>query len=394
KTAALKVDIAIVDASEYAISNTATLSLRDENDAPLTPMTASDNLPTSCANVVSLDDITAENIVACVNSAATLTASYDTDVFAIDNARFVWYVDGAEIGRSAADANGSASIVYTFTQAGTVEVEIFLEGDNACFQTPGRQIEVVVEPIPTVPTITLSTNEACEGATVTLTASGSGEYKWYHEGVELLGETSNTLVLANVSTSESGSYTVRAITANGCESPVSLPAVLTVNPLPAQPTITADGSTTLCEGGQVILETPDAGAGANYAWYFDDGTGAGPQPIGENRKQLVATQSGEYTVKVLNASGCESEASLPIEVTINPAPEITITSGSLTHAVETGVSVDIPTYTEESGVTYQWYANDGTEFNGTSFGPFDAPGTYAYTLVATTDDTGCQSSVT
>src|SRR5690606_31029851 len=71
-----------------------------------------------------------------------------------------------------------------------------------------------------------------------------------------------------------------------------------------------------------------------------------------------------------------------------------ITSGSLTHAVETGVTVSLPTYVNETGVSYQWYNSDGTNFSGTSFGPFTDAGTYIYTLVATMDATGCQSSVT
>src|SRR5690606_17435593 len=107
---------------------------------------------------------------------------------------------------------------------------------------------------------------------------------------------------------------------------------------------------------------------------------SGPQLLtGETQRHLVAAQSGEYTVVVANASGCESVASLPVLVTINPAPEIEITSGSLTHAVETGVEVDIPTFVEETGVTYSWYNSDGTGFSGSVFGPFAEAGTYVYT---------------
>src|SRR5690606_33712722 len=130
---------------------------------------------------------------------------------------------------------------------------------------------------------------------------------------------------------------------------------------PVQPTITPDGPTTLCAGGYVILESSDAGTGGTYAWYINDGTG--PQLLtGETQRHLVATQSGEYAVVVTNASGCTSVVSAIELVTINPAPTIEITSGSLTHVVETGITVNVPTYVDETGVSYQWYNSNGTNF--------------------------------
>src|SRR5690606_24912310 len=128
------------------------------------------------------------------------------------------------------------------------------------------------------------------------------------DGAVLIGETANTLVLTGTVTADAGVYTVRALTTNGCESSASLPIEITVNPVPVQPTITPDGPTTLCAGGYVILESSDAGTGGTYAWYINDGTG--PQLLtGETQRHLVATQSGEYTVVVTNASGCTSVVS-------------------------------------------------------------------------------------
>src|SRR5690606_25232022 len=137
----------------------------------------------------------------------------------ITNARFIWYINGNEIGRANADGFGTASIDYTFTQAGSVQVEIFLEGDDACFQTPGKMVTVDVEAIPTVPIVATTASAVCGGDDVTLTASVCGlTYRWCKNGAALICESMNTLVVTGAVTAAAGGYTVRALTTNGCES--------------------------------------------------------------------------------------------------------------------------------------------------------------------------------
>src|SRR6185312_8392069 len=113
----------------------------------------------------------------------------------------------------------------------------------------------------------------------------------------------------------SGSYTVKVTNASGCQSASSVATVVTVNSLPATPTISAGGSTAFCSGGSVSLTSS---AGSAYLW----STGATTQSIS-------VTTSGSYTVKVTNASGCQSASSAATVVTVNPLPSATISySGS------------------------------------------------------------------
>jgi hypothetical protein len=67
----------------------------------------------------------------------------------------------------------------------------------------------------------------CEFNTVTFTASVSSSdpnittsdltYQWYKDGVAIPGQTSTTLVLTNVGSTNNGSYTVKTKTVNNCE---------------------------------------------------------------------------------------------------------------------------------------------------------------------------------
>ena len=64
----------------------------------------------------------------------------------------------------------------------------------------------------------------------------------------------------------------------------------------ATPTITAGGPTTFCAGGSVTLTSS---AGTTYLW-----------SNGATTQSINVTSSGSYTVRVTNASGCQSAASV------------------------------------------------------------------------------------
>ena len=89
----------------------------------------------------------------------------------------------------------------------------------------------------------------CAGGSVTLTSSAGTSYLW-----------SNGATTRSINITVSGSYTVRVTNSGGCQS-ISTATVVTVNPLPATPTITAGGPTTFCTGGSVILTSS---AGTSY----------------------------------------------------------------------------------------------------------------------------------
>ena len=114
---------------------------------------------------------------------------------------------------------------------------------------------------------------------------------------------SNGATTTSINITASGSYTVQVTNASGCQSAPSAATVVTVNALPATPTISSGGPTTFCDGGNVTLTSS---AEASYLW-----SNSATSP------SINVTTAGSYTVQVTNASGCQSASSVATIVTVN-----------------------------------------------------------------------------
>ncbi|MBK9062418.1 MAG: carboxypeptidase regulatory-like domain-containing protein [Acidobacteria bacterium] len=236
----------------------------------------------------------------------------------------------------------------------------------------------VCVPLPT-PTITPGgPTTFCAGGSVTLNSSSAAGNQWYLNGNPIGGATSQAYAAT-----ASGSYTV-VVTTAGCTSAASAATAVTVNPIPATPTITPGGPTTFCIGGSVFL-TSSAASGNQWS---RDGN-----PIGGATGQTYeAAVSGTYTV-VTTASGCASAASAGTTVTVKPAPSTPIvTAPASVVANASGYAASVPL---NPGSTYAWTISNGAITSSTtlptitfSAGP---PGTLTLTCVETGSN-GCVSN--
>lgn len=138
----------------------------------------------------------------------------------------------------------------------------------------------------------------CQGQSVVLQSSSSVGNTW-----------STNETTASISVSTAGTYFVTVT--NGACSGTSNSIVVTVTNTPSTPTITASGSTTFCEGENVVL-TSSASTGNSW-------TG------GSTAQSITVTTAGSYTVNVTE-NGCVSASSSPIVITVNPLPTPTISS--------------------------------------------------------------------
>jgi len=276
---------------------------------------------------------------------------------------------GATVQLDAGASGGSGTYTYSWTSvpsgftsnlakptANPVVTTTYYVAVNDGYSTVNSQVSVTVNALPATPTITASgPTTFCVGGSVTLTSSASTSYLW---------STGATTRSINVTTS--GSYTVRVTDANGCQSLPSAATVVTVNALPAAPTITASGPTTFCAGGSVTLTSSN---GTIYLW----STGATTQSIN-------VTTSGSYTVRVTDINGCQSLPSAATVVTVNALPAApTITASGPTTFCDGG-SV---TLTSSTGTSYLWSTGATTRsINVTTSGSY---------TVRVTNTNGCQS---
>ncbi|MDQ3192967.1 MAG: gliding motility-associated C-terminal domain-containing protein, partial [Bacteroidota bacterium] len=182
------------------------------------------------------------------------------------------------------------------------------------------------------PTPTISTNGPvafCQGDSVTLTSSNASGYEWIPGGQTTQSITVNS----------SDNYSVTITDANGCEG-TSASTTVTVNPNPS-PVITANGSTTFCQGGSVTLTSSSA---SGYEWI----------PGGQTTQSITVNSSDNYSVTVTDANGCEG-TSAATTVTVNPNPSPIISASGPTTICQ-GDSV---TLTSSTAAYYEW--NPGVE---------------------------------
>jgi hypothetical protein len=99
------------------------------------------------------------------------------------------------------------------------------------------------------------------------------------------------------------------------------------------PVISAGGSTTICPGGSVALNSTGTGT---FQWYN------GSSPVGTNSASYNASAAGSYSVELTNNNGCNATSNT-INVTVNPLDDATFAYSSGSYCI--GGSNPIPTST-------------------------------------------------
>lgn len=186
------------------------------------------------------------------------------------------------------------------------------------------------------PTITASATNACEGGTITLSASGIEALAWYN-GEEAITDAINTTFTAT----ESGAYKVK-LTDAACEEVFSNVISLTFNPLDV-----VNNTHTICVGDTIVVGTS------------------------------AYTTAGTFQDVFTNINGCDS--------TVNTT--IIVTSMDI-NVVQNGVDF---TATSTNGTTYSW-VNCATEVEVATTLNFTATENGSYKLIVS-DGTCSEESI-
>jgi hypothetical protein len=155
--------------------------------------------------------------------------------------------------------------------------------------------------------ITLTPAEVCANSTGNTASgpAGAASYSWSITNGTMTGGAASQTLTYTAGASGTVGLALDIVEAGGCHKSGS--TNVTINPIPATPTITPGGPTTFCPGGSVTLTS--SGASGNQ-WYLNG------NPIGGATNQnYIATAAGDYTVTV-TTSGCTSAASAITTVTV------------------------------------------------------------------------------
>jgi hypothetical protein len=273
---------------------------------------------------------------------------------------------------SLTDTNSNA-----YASPATTTVYTAITNFQGCLSVPSLPDTVNVIPAPVVTITPAGPQTICAGQPVTLCIpTGVNQtYQWYLNNTAISGANSNCYVAGTA-----GSYTVKATNVvTGCTA-TSIPTVLTVNAVPTI-SITATGSTTICKGSSVPLQA-NSGTAVGWQWALN-----GVNVPGATTSTLNATDSGKYTVTVMNTFGC-SNTSAVLVVKVNVVPDTVMPQSSTSFC--TGDSVDLQAMTGAT-LSYQWYNGSGALTNDTN-SLYRARTTGNYYVVVTDRSTGCTAT--
>lgn len=233
-------------------------------------------------------------------------------------------------------SNGVTTATNTVKQNGDYYVRAI--DANKCLSLPSNIINLVVNPLPAKPIISLSGSSAiCQGQKLGMEASYSSGLTW---------STSESTQKINVS--NTGSYTVKYKDSNGCEA-ISDPTVINVNPLPDAPKIQNERPTVFCQNDSTILNIALSSSQYNFNW-----------SDGQKSQKISVKNAGPITATVTNpATGCVSPVSDPVNITVNPIPaQPTISSnGNTTFCADQSI---VLAASEPTAISYEWNSKEIT----------------------------------
>ncbi len=230
---------------------------------------------------------------------------------------------------------GSGASTYTWS-GGVVNNNSFIPvvtssytviGTDAFGCSNSSNVNVSVNPIPTLSIATLPNDTNCIGNAVTFSASGANTYAWSN-GVQ------NAVAFNPIS---SGVYTVVGSSSAGCSASATLQLV--VNPVPTINIVTLP-STTICSGNPVTLT---ANGGVSYSWTSSI----------NNAIPFYPTSPNIYTVTGTNSFACTATNTVYIDVLPTP----TVNLGNDTSICENAA---YKLFTSTTGATYLWHNGNTT----------------------------------
>jgi len=242
--------------------------------------------------------------------------------------------NGASTSGTALTGTTGSSLDFGFELAAGTYTVVATNPATGCTNNMANSVGVTVNALPSAYTVGGGGNYCAGGTGVHVTLTGSDlpiSYQIFVNGVSTgsaaLGTGTPPLDFGLETTT--GTYTVVATnTVTGCVNNMTGSVTVSTNPLPGAFTVTGGGS--YCAGGTgVHVGLSGSVAGINYQ-LFDDGSVSGVASAGSGAAIDfgLKTTGGTYTVVATNGTtGCTSNMTGSVGITVNPLPSVSAITG-------------------------------------------------------------------
>ncbi|MBL7809994.1 MAG: HYR domain-containing protein, partial [Saprospiraceae bacterium] len=304
-------------------------------------------------------NVTVDEAAITINGPSTVCEGETVDLESTSATTYQWKKDGVNI-------PGANAQTYTVTETGNYSV--YVTNTMGC-DGESAQVLITVNDSPTVTTMPTGACSLCPPTgTLTITASLSALYQWKKNGVDLAGET-----MQSITVNTPGNYTVEVVDLFGC-SAVSAPAMVAMND-DIPPVISGcPADISVCEGSEVTWVEPTASDNCGIASFTSNYSPGDDFPIGITTVTYLATDNSGNTA--------ECEFQVEVKPTWVNCPEGVTFTVSLFPGTCTGGAIwSIPVTYDECGATV-------TQTGGPALGDILMVGTYNIEYTATLPDGG------
>lgn len=301
---------------------------------------------------------------------------------------YTWYADNTQIGTG-------SGIYFLVPSAQQVVIRLRVTG-TGCAKEAMSVETISTDQAPAAPYISCNTpgNVLCGGEAV-LMATGGDSYRWFRNGTEITGQTGSSLKIT-----ETGTYTVTAISTGGCISVQSGAMVISTSDFATLSWISNPATATVGDTKTYSIST-DFSQNVTYNWTV---TNAAIITNGQGTSSITVQFPNAGTIGIVcqssNACGTAMNSPLSQVVTVSAGcNDAHIMSHSdLTPDIKSGQKTIMSITATGTGVSYQWYSGtkgSGTIIAGATSAGYEyaasAIGTYRFYCIASVAG-GCNSA--
>ncbi len=359
---------------------------------------------------VSLGSITATSGPMCVGSVINVSQAGSPVSATTGSMVYTWYGPAGIVATSGSlTSSSSTSITALSSVYGGVYSLSATFSEPGCTVNPVVTGSVTVVDYPATPVVSITSGNAvyCLGSSVTLGATSPGgvSYQWYEDGTAV----ATTATYNNATTLLAGTHTYsvsETTMAGGCASGLSGGVTITIDPMPALGSLSANHSIN-CTGATVTLQQsggnePTTGSSI-YTWVSPTGsivatTGTITSPFNSDYLLSGTSDGGTYSLSAsYSEQGC-TVTPATLSVTVNSLPVVTgISLSSDILCVNSNISLTAMGFSGSgSPISYNWVTPDAGSVSSGSSADFTYTVTSSfsgaiYSVSVTYPGNGCTS---